>query len=146
MRLSADTHDVLQHFFRQHLNDAELHLPPIRIHTGLVARLLMKANGMGAITFGRHVFVRPGLVKKDEEGRLCIPGWLLAHEATHVLQYEQRGYLRFFRDYLSGYWQALSKGKKWSAQGRRAAYMAIAEEQTAYEAEHAFRELNRPRE
>ncbi|HYH85905.1 MAG TPA: DUF4157 domain-containing protein, partial [Pyrinomonadaceae bacterium] len=143
MKLSADTHDELQHFFHQHLNDAELRLPPITIHTGLLARLLMKAVGMGAITFGRHVFVRPALVKKDEEGRATIPGWLLAHEAAHVLQYEQRGYVRFFRDYLRGYWRALRKGKKWSAQGRMAAYMAIAEEHTAHEAEHAYRELGR---
>jgi tRNA-dihydrouridine synthase len=145
MKLSATTHDELQQFFRQHLSDAELRLPPITVHAGLLAKLLLKANGMGAITFGRHVFVRPALVKKDEEGRASIPGWLLAHEAAHVLQYEQRGYLRFFRDYLGGYLRGLLKGKRWSAQGHRAAYMSIAEELSAHQAEHAYRELKRPK-
>jgi uncharacterized protein DUF4157 len=144
MKLSANAHDELQHFFRRHLSDRELCLPPITIHAGLFAKLLMKANGMGAITFGRHVFVRPALIKKDEEGRASAPGWLLAHEAAHVLQYEQRGYIRFFRDYLRGYWLALRAGKRWDAMGRMAAYMAIAEEQVAREAEHAYRELKRP--
>jgi Domain of unknown function (DUF4157) len=145
MKLSADTHDELQHFFRQHLNDRALCLPPITIHAGLLARLLMKAVGMGAITFGRHVFVKPGFIMRDGEGRATAPGWLLAHEAAHVLQYEQRGYLRFFRDYLRGYWLALRAGKNWGAIGRMAAYMAIAEERSAREAEHAYRELCRPK-
>ncbi len=142
MKLSATTVKELQHFFRQHLNDCELRLPPITIHAGLSASLMMKAVGMGAITFGRHVFIRPALVKKDDEGRLCIPGWLLAHEIAHVLQYEQKGYLRFFRDYLRGYWRALRAGKSWVAQGRMVAYKAIAEELSAREAEHAYRDLS----
>lgn len=145
MKLSDDTHDDLQHFFRQHLNDSELRLPPITIHAGLLARILMRTVGMGAITFGRHVFVRPTLINKDDDGRATIPGWLLAHEAAHVLQYEQSGYLRFFRNYLRGYWRALREGKKWGAGGRMAAYMAIAEEHSAREAEHAYRELKRPK-
>ncbi|MBC7933719.1 MAG: DUF4157 domain-containing protein [Rubrivivax sp.] len=145
MKLSAETHDDLQHFFRRHFSDHELRLPPITIHAGLLAKLLLKANGMGAITFGRHVLVRPTLVKKDAEGRATMPGWLLAHEATHVLQYEQRGYLRFFRDYLRGYCRGLRAGKSWDAQGRMAAYMSIEEEHSAREAEHAYRELRRPK-
>jgi hypothetical protein len=93
---------------------------------------------MGAITFGRNVFVRPALFVKDGEGRATLPGWLIVHEATHVLQYQARGYPRFFRDYLRNYWRALREGGRLDKEGRMAAYMAIAEEREARAAETAY--------
>lgn len=143
MKLSANTHDELQRFFRQHLNDETLRLPPITVHCGLVAKLSMKFIGMGAITFGRHILLKPEFLKLDKSGRVTAPGWLLAHEAAHVLQYEQKGFVRFLRDYLRGYLEALSAGKRWDAAGRMAAYLAIAEERVAREAEYAYHESKR---
>jgi hypothetical protein len=139
MKLSADSQREVQQFFRAHLREPDLTLPRIRIHAGLFARLLMKANGMSAMTLGRHVFVKPALVSKDTEGRATLPALLLVHEAAHVLQYKERGSLRFLRDYLRGYWRNLRTGKRWDAPGRMEAYRAIAEEQAAREAEHAYR-------
>lgn len=93
---------------------------------------------MDGMTLGRHVFVRPSLLRCDVSGRLTLPGWLVVHEAAHVLQYAERGFVRFLHGYLRGYWRALRKGGHWDAAGRMAAYKAIAEELEARRAEEAY--------
>ena len=138
MRLSAESHARVERFFREYLNESGLRLPPIVFHTGQTARLFQALSGMCAITFGRHVFVSPGLFRRDVEGRATLPGWLVVHEAAHVLQYEERGFARFLRDYLRGYWRALREGGRWDRSGRMAAYLAIAEEREARSAEAAY--------
>lgn len=124
---------------RRHLDEPDLRLPQVSLYAGGAARLLMRVLKMGAITFGRHVFVAPQMLEREDNGRVGVPGWLVVHEAVHVLQYERAGYLRFFFNYLRGYWQALRAGGRWDAVGRMDAYMAIAEERAAREAEHAYR-------
>lgn len=139
MRLSDESHSHVEQFFRAHRGDPGLVLPRMRLHCGVVARLLMLASaGMGAMTLGRHVFVRPGLLRRDSEGRVTLPGWLVAHEAAHVLQYAEKGFVRFLWGYLGGYWRALREGGRWDAAGRMAAYMAIEEECEARGAEEAY--------
>ena len=139
MRLSDESHSHVEQFLREHLGDPGLALPQIRLHTGVCARLLMLASaGMGAMTLGRHVFVRPGLLRRDSEGRVTLPGWLVVHEAAHVLQYAERGFVRFLWGYLRGYWRALREGGRWDAAGRMAAYLAIEEEREARRAEDAY--------
>ena len=139
MRLSDESHSQVEQFFRAHRGDPGLVLPRIHLHRGPFARLLMLASaGMGAMTLGRHVFVRPGLLRRDAAGRVTLPGWLVVHEAAHVLQYAERGFARFLAGYLRGYWRALRVGGRWDAAGRMAAYMAIKEECEAREAEHAY--------
>ncbi len=139
MKLAAAAHHEIENFLRQHFAETGLQLPPVRIHTGWFARLLMKAIKMGAITFGRDIFVARKFVARDAEGKIVVPAWLLAHETTHVLQYERDGYLKFFYKYLRGYWRALKDGGEWNAAGRMNAYLAIAEESAAREVEHAYR-------
>ena len=139
MRLSDQSHSHVEQFFRAHRGDPGLVLPRIRVHAGRSARLLMLASaGMGAMTLGRHVFVSPGLFRKDASGRLTLPGWLVVHEAAHVLQYAERGFFRFLLGYLRGYWRALRAGGRWDARGRRAAYLALEEEREARRAEDAY--------
>ena len=139
MRLSDESHSHVEQFFRAHKGDPGLALPRIRLHAGVCARLLMLASaGMGAMTLGRHVFVRPGLLRKDPAGRVTLPGWLVVHEAAHVLQYAERGFVRFIWGYLRGYWRALRGGGRWDAAGRMAAYMALEEECEARRAEDAY--------
>jgi hypothetical protein len=139
MRLSDESHSHVEQFFREHLCDPEVVLPRMHLHTGVFARLMMVASaGMGAMTLGRHVFVRPGLLRRDPAGRVTLPGWLIVHEAAHVLQYAERGFLRFLWDYLRGYWRALREGGRWDAAGRMAAYRAIEEECEARRAEDAY--------
>nr|MDQ3804191.1 DUF4157 domain-containing protein [Acidobacteriota bacterium] len=138
MKLSAETHQRVEAFFRRHTNDPGLTLPPIQIHGGRFADLLTRLIGISGITFGRHVFVRSRLVGRDAGGRATVSGWLMVHEAAHVLQYERSGYPRFFRTYLRGYWGALREGGRWDRAGRNAAYLAIAEEREARAAELAY--------
>ena len=142
MRLSDESHSHVEQFFREHLGDPGLALPRIRLHAGVCARLLMLASaGMGAVTLGRHVFVRPGLLRRDSEGRVTLPGRLVVHEAAHVLQYAESGPVRFLRGYLRGYWRALREGGRWDAAGRMAAYLSIEEEREARRAEDAYAAL-----
>jgi len=138
MRLSDESHRHVEQFFRVHRGDAGFVLPRMRIHGGPVARLLMVSAGMGALTLGRHVFVRPSLLGRDARGRATLPGWLVVHEAAHVIQYAEGGFVRFLLKYLRGYWRALREGGRWDAAGRMAAYLAIAEEREARAAERDY--------
>jgi hypothetical protein len=104
-----------------------------------LSRASSHALKISAITFGRRVIVSPALVRRDDRRRLIIPGWLLAHEAIHVLQYERNGFLRFLIAYLRAYLRALREQKGIGAAARMNAYLAIEEEQSAREAERAYR-------
>jgi hypothetical protein len=83
------------------------------------------------------------MVKTDSSGRASAPAWLLVHEAAHVLQYEERGFVRFLAGYLRSYLRVLIKGKDLSAAARTAAYLSIPEERAAREAERAYVESSR---
>ncbi|MCA1636538.1 MAG: DUF4157 domain-containing protein [Acidobacteria bacterium] len=138
MKLSPAAHDEVESFLKGHLGDSGLRLPRFSVHVGWPARLLMKVVRMGAITFGRHVFISPRLVERDESGRARLPGWLLVHEAAHVLQYRERGFAGFLYFYLRGYWRALRAGHGWGAEARMLAYLSIPHEREARRAEHAY--------
>lgn len=138
MKLARQSHAEIENFFREHLNEKYLRLPRMQIHCGQFAHVLTKGLRVGAITFGPHVFVAPRLVHYDQENRLKVPGWLIAHEATHVLQYKRAGMVGFFIDYLRGYWRALRENRRFNRAARMAAYLSIAEECDAREAETAF--------
>lgn len=138
MRLSDESHTHVEQFFRAHRGEAGLMLPRIRFHGGVFAHLLMLWASMSAMTLGRHVFVRPSMFRRDVWGRVTLPGWLVVHEAAHVLQYAERGFVRFLLRYLRGYWRALREGGRWDAAGRMVAYMAIEEEREARVAEHVY--------
>jgi hypothetical protein len=143
MLLSDESHREVEEFFRVYMSRPELALPPFHVYAGPFARLLTEPAKVGAITLGRRVFVRPSLVKRDLTGRASVPAWLLVHEATHVLQYAERGVLRFLFGYLRGYFCGLMEGKGFDAAARTAAYMAIPEERAAREAERAYVESRR---
>ena len=138
MKLAAPSHARIEAFLREHLRDSELRLPPIRICHGRLARWLTRSFKVGAITFGRRVFISPRLIKHRPDGQKTVPGWLVTHEAVHVLQYEREGALRFLLTYLLEYWRLLRASGRWDAAARMAAYLAIASESAAREAEHAY--------
>lgn len=138
MKLAQESHLRLEEFFREYLNDSQLRLPPIHLHRGLLARLITKQLRIGAITFGRHILLSPHRVT-EAEGDLIAQGWLIAHEATHVLQYEREGYVRFFFNYLRDYWRALRASGKWNRDARMNAYLMITAERDAQEAEQAYK-------
>ncbi|MCA1558641.1 MAG: DUF4157 domain-containing protein [Acidobacteria bacterium] len=137
MILARESHERLEKFFREYFNDPQLLLPPIFIHRGRLARFITKRLRIGAITFGRHILLSPNRVV-DAGGNLSTQGWLVAHEATHVLQYEREGYVGFFFKYLKDYWRALRASGKWSREARMKAYLAIEAERIAHEVERAY--------
>jgi hypothetical protein len=137
MKLARESHGRLEKFFREYFDDPQLVLPPIYLHRGRVARLVTKQLRVGAITIGRHILLSPDRVALDD-GNLCTKGWLVAHEATHVLQYEREGYVRFFFKYFYNYWRALHGGGKWDGEARMNAYLAIEAERIAHEVERAY--------
>jgi hypothetical protein len=144
MKLSAESHREVEEFFRKHSGTPRLVLPPVYVYAGGLAKLLTAAaGGVAAITFGRRVFVRPSLVGKDSGGRAELPAGLLVHEAAHVLQYAERGTLRFLAGYLLEYFRVLWGGKRLDAAARNTAYLAIPEERAAREAERAYVESRR---
>lgn len=139
MKLTPESHAHIESFLRIHLKDELLQLPSPSIHDGHFAGWLASTFRIGAITFGRHIFIAPNLVKRAEDGCLAVPGWLMTHEAVHVLQYEGEGIMRFLFSYLRGYWRALRKSEQWNMVAHWAAYREIPEERAAREAESAYR-------
>lgn len=137
MKLARDSHERLEKFFREYFNDPHLRLPPIHLHRGRCARFITKRLRIGAITFGRHILLAPDRVT-NEGGSLQTKGWLMAHEATHVLQYEREGYVRFLIKYLRDYWLALRDVGEWNREARMNAYLAIEAERVAHEVERAY--------
>jgi hypothetical protein len=138
MLLSVGSHEHLEKFHRHFGRDERLKLPPVYFYNGRVARLLTHGFDIGAITVGRHIFVKPELTKRDVAGKWTVPAWLAAHETTHVLQYEDVGVVRFLAAYLLDYWRSLWRQKRWDAAARLDAYSAIRMECAAREAEAAY--------
>ncbi|HVG35933.1 MAG TPA: DUF4157 domain-containing protein [Pyrinomonadaceae bacterium] len=138
MKLAAESQQLIEAFLRERFRLATLKLPPVFIYHGGVAHFLTKTFHIGAITFGRHIFVAPKLLTRDGDGKLCVPGWLIAHESTHVLQYQREGFIGFLISYLKGYWRALRMEKSWNGEARMKAYLAIKEECDARESETAY--------
>jgi hypothetical protein len=139
MFLAPESHERLENFLREHFGDPALRLPPLYFYESRLLGWVVRAFHLGAVTFGRRIFVLPKYMERDARGRVTIPGWLAAHEATHVLQYERAGFSRFLVRYLRGYWRALREQKKRNGEAaHKAAYLAIREEREAHEAEEAY--------
>ena len=123
MKLAPESHRHIEQFLQDHFHDERLELPAIHLYCGRFSGWLTRAFGILAITFGRRIFVAPKVVKLDEEGRLTVPASLVAHEATHAMQYGNAGFLGFLVSYLKEYLRGLRSQKKgWSKAARQAAY------------------------
>ncbi len=139
MRLTETAQAQVERFLRAHWRVEELRLPRIFIHAGRPARLLTRALHVGAITFGRHVFIAPSWLAYGAADVPLVPGWLVVHEATHTVQYRRAGVLRFLCAYLSDYGRGLVRGRQLTWAKHQAAYAAIAHEVEAFAAEAAYR-------
>ena len=149
MRLAPEAHRHIEAFLRERRRSEALRLPQVHVYVGRWSRLLTGTFGILAITFGRCVFVSARVVKRDERGRVTIPAGLLAHEAMHVVQYGEAGFVGFLVSYLREYWRELRAQPGWGRAARQAAYLAIKHEREAYEAEDeyfAWAALSRMRE
>lgn len=138
MRLAAASHQRLELFFRDYLREENFRLPALEISAGKPVGWLTGVLQIGGITFGRRVLLAPHLLRRDRAGRLRAPGWLVAHEAMHVIQYMQAGFAPFLWLYLRQYLGGLSGMKGGILSRHRAAYHAIAFEREACAAEAAY--------
>jgi hypothetical protein len=128
MKLSADSHRQLEDFFREYFGDENLKLPEIQIYARRGARLLTKLLSIDGITFGRHIFITPRHLRRNQNEHLCAPRELIAHEVAHTMQYLRHGTFKFFYLYLKGYFGALRQKEKWNYLARMQAYMEIPHE------------------
>ena len=140
MRLSEESRARLEQFFRWHERDEKLRLPVVFVHAGFWSDSLTKVLRVAAITIGRHIFVSPRIVERNADGHLTMPGWLLAHEAAHVRQFQQAGFWPFVFNYAREYLAYLVRGRKFDARARMEAYEQITREREAREVEAAFLE------
>ena len=138
MRLAEESRARLERFFRSYEGDEELRLPSIHVHAGFWSDRLTRVLRIAALTLGRRVFVSRKVVGRNVDGQLMIPGWLLAHEAAHVRQFQQAGFLPFLFNYVREYLTLLMRGGKFDARARTEAYEQITREREAREAEAAY--------
>jgi hypothetical protein len=134
MRLSRQTNDELQNFFRNYFDDENLTLPKIEIYAKGGAGFITRALRVSGITLGRHILIKPVHAKYDKKRRLTVSRNLLSHEVTHVVQYQQLGFFGFLYKYFKDYLLILRKKEKWDAVSRSEAYWELPHE---IEARHA---------
>ena len=138
MRLNDLSHSRFEEFFRDFYGDELLSLPKIDIYFNRGSRLITSILKVNGITIGRHIFIQPQFTRRDEQNRMCASKALIAHELTHAVQYQRLGFFRFLQTYLSDYWQALRRRKKWDFASRMEAYLEIPHEIEARRAAEAF--------
>ncbi len=143
MKLAKSSHQKLETFFREYLNDESFHLPVIHFYIGKFTRIFTAIVKVHGITFGRRIYIMPSFVVLNRANNLKLPEGLVAHEITHTLQYKREGFVRFFYKYLTSFWRNLRKIKKWDIISRQEAYLEIPFEIEAREVAERFIEWNK---
>ena len=152
MRIDPRCVDEARVFLRAYLQRPDLELPAMHVHCGPLARLIVRLLGSQGTTIGTHIFTRPSLCEWNGDGRVRLPTRFLVHEATHVLQYRERGVVPFLVSYVGAYLSAIcaEEGLRGIGLGmqrlvlrrhsaaRLAAYLAIPFERLAYAAEFSY--------
>jgi hypothetical protein len=138
MRLAEESRARLEQFFRAYERDEKLRLPAVFVHAGFWSDKLTRILRAAAFTVGRHIFVSRRVVGRDGRGQLTIPGWLLAHEAAHVRQFQRAGFAPFLFNYAREYLTFLARGGKFDTKARTEAYERLTPEREAREVEAAY--------
>jgi hypothetical protein len=138
MKLSPATHRKFEVFFRQFFADENLRLPASRIYAKRGAWLLTRLLRVDGITLGRYIFIKPRLAEYISPDALKISRNLLAHELTHVVQYQKFGIFGFLRGYIQEYFCGIQRRKKFSPRARLEAYWEISHEIEARQAAAEF--------
>jgi hypothetical protein len=138
MRLTPESHQRLQLFFRQHWGERALVLPVIDWDVSAAARWVVQASGVTAMTLGTRVLLDKKALRRDAGGSYWLHSSLAAHEATHVLQYQRQGLTGFLWRYLGDYADQMRQAARWNTETHFRAYAAIGAEQEAQEIEAAY--------
>ena len=142
MKLAKSSHQKLETFFREYLNDESFRLPAIHFYVGKFTRVFTAIVKVHGITFGRRIYIMPSFVGLNRANKLKLPEGLVAHEITHTLQYKREGFVKFFYKYLTSFWRNLRKMKSWDIISRQEAYLEIPFEIEAREVAERFVEWN----
>ena len=142
MKLAKSSHQKLETFFREYLNDESFRLPAIYFYVGKFTRVFTAIVKVHGITFGRRIYIMPSFVALNRANKLKLPEGLVAHEITHTLQYKREGFVKFFYKYLTSFWRNLRKMKSWDIISRQEAYLEIPFEIEAREVAERFVEWN----
>ncbi len=143
MKLAVDSHQKLELFFREYLNDEDFRLPRIQLYVGKLTQVFTIVLKVHGITFGNSVFILPTLLNTNKKNLLTLPEKLIAHEITHVIQYKREGFVKFFYKYAANFLRNLKKKQKWDIQSRQEAYLEIPFEVEAREVANKFVEWNK---
>ena len=138
MRLSEPAHNIFARFF----NDCELcesfEFPKVQVYVRRGSWVVTNILMVDGITIGRHVFVNPRLVSRDQNDLLRISKTLMAHEIVHVLQYQREGFRRFLTTYVLDFWKIFKRKKKWNLRTWFESYLEIPHEIEAREVASEF--------
>jgi hypothetical protein len=124
-RIPSEIKNILAPFF------PTLNLDRIRLYTGglRIGYILLLINRATAITFGKRIYFARGML--DDLVHSGLAGIaLIAHELTHVRQYQEIGFLKFLNLYLRDYLRSRINGKD-----HYTAYLNVSFEQEAYACE-----------
>lgn len=114
MNLSKNSHKLFAEFFEECDLCDTLEFPKVQVYSRRGSKILTRILMVEGITFGRHIFVQPKNVWRDEKNKLRIHQKLMAHELVHVLQYQQQGFFGFLRKYVSDFWRLFKQKEKWN--------------------------------
>ena len=146
MKLAKSSHQKLETFFREYLDDESFRLPVINFYVGKFTQIFTSIIKVHGITFGRRIYIMPSFVALNRREQLKLPENLVAHEITHTLQYEREGFFVFFYKYLKSFSGNLRKKQGWDIDARQEAYLEIPFEIEAREVAEKFVEWNRKSE
>ena len=138
MKLADSSHRRLEGFFRYYFADDNFKLPAVHFYTGKLTALLTRAISVNGITFGGKVLIMPALVSRNRKNQKTLPDDLIVHEIMHVIQYAEKGFIKFLYLYLKIYWINLRKTREWNFGARRRAYLEIPFEIEAREAANEY--------
>ena len=138
MKLSVKSHQKIESFFRDCLEDKDFKLPQIKFYGGKFTRFFTTRLKIEGITIGRRVFIFPDQFWRSKSRLLRLDEKLVVHEIAHGLHYRREGFFKFIYKYLLNYWRNLRKLKKWDAFSRQIAYFEIAFEKEARETERKY--------
>lgn len=141
MTLCKDSHAQVEKFLREFFDDDLLQLPAIKFRRSKSVDVCLKLLGVAGLTLGRRVFIKREFFEREADGRLTLPGWLVVHEAAHVLQFARAGNVRFAFAYVNEYAAQMRWRRKIfrRTELHAASYYAISFEAEAYSVEAAYR-------
>jgi hypothetical protein len=138
MHLALESHDSIETFFKAYLSDPSLQIPRLSIHRSWLFNGLARLVGIEAITYRRYILLADWAFSRVASGQITAPADLVAHEVTHVLQYRQRGTIRFLSTYLLAFAQGLKVSVRSPSASLTQAYLRIPDEIAARDAARAF--------